>query len=68
MAILIYRFEYQGPTQGEVEVGVTGTVSAGPIIGQSIQRDWTFDDSQTNPDDLVETLAESGWVFISDVT
>lgn len=68
MASKTYRFEYRGPTEEDIEPLVTGDVTASGISGTPLQRDWSFDDQNTDPADLMDALQTWGWVFVGDVT
>lgn len=66
MATRVFRFRFEGPPVSTIEGLVTGSLIKSQA-SLTITQDWTFDDAETNPEDLVHVLDEYGWVFESDV-
>jgi hypothetical protein len=67
MAILVYRYEFRGPSMENISKFVTGTMAtSGPSM--LVTQDVTFDDANTDPSDLNEAFEQYGWFFQQDVT
>ena len=69
MAIVTLRFRFVGPMELDVEDQIVGSATRTDlVVSGSPLSDWTFDDANTDPADIVSALEEAGWEQVTDTT